>query len=433
MIYSKSHNVDRYKQSPLLANWILRQWCLLGFTIFFFSVAPSPVFAQAQVEEKKISQSMGLPAGLEIVDRDPSGHGLLCRLDGNPIMLVAGTPEQMGAAHGALLGKEAKRLIERVLYMVGGVDTLKGDQWFLDRMKEIQRRTLPHIPERFLTECDATARAAGIPQRDTRLANLFPERFHCSGVAVRGSASADGRVYHARVLDYMRDINLQGMSAVVVFMPQGYNNWMSVGYAGFLGTVTAMNEKGLAVGEIGGGGEGDWDGMPMSFLLRDIMERADTVEEALAILRETPRTCEYYYVFSDQSRNMVGVYCTPKKMLVLRPGEQSDLLPHIPKDTVMFSARDRADKLSERLQKYHGKIDAAAMIEIIKRPVAMKSNLHNAVFAPESLDMWFANAGKQTPACDEPYSHCNLGELIRFYEKAVPEATIATKNLVPAY
>ena len=60
---------------------------------------------------------------------------------------------------------------------------------------------------------------------------------------------------------------------------------MSLGYAGFIGTVTAMNEKGLAIGEMGGRGEGDWDGMPMSFLLRDVMERADTVDAALAILR----------------------------------------------------------------------------------------------------------------------------------------------------
>ena len=57
---------------------------------------------------------------------------------------------------------------------------------FLDRMEEIQRRTLPHIPERFLVECDALSRAARVSKRDGRYANLFPERFHCSGVAVRG-------------------------------------------------------------------------------------------------------------------------------------------------------------------------------------------------------------------------------------------------------
>ncbi len=357
---------------------------------------------------------------LTISARDPGGHGLLCQLEGRQlegqsILLVAGTSEQMGRAHGTLLAEKAKMLTERVLYLVGGIDTLQGDKWFLDRMAEINRRTRPHIPKRFLVEIDAAASAAGVSQRDARYANLFPERFHCSGVAVRGKASKDGRVYHARVLDYMRDINLQGASTVVVFMPEGYYKWMSFGYAGFIGTVTALNEHGLAVGEMGGAGVGDWDGMPMSFLLRDIMERAATVEEALAILQETPRTCEYYYVFSDKQRHMAGVRCTPDEMLVLRPGEQHELLPHVPEETVMFSAGKRAEALSRKLIQHYGQIDAQTMIDIIKRPVAMNSNLHNAIFCPESLDMWFANAGKKTPACDEPYVRCNLGELLRFY------------------
>ena len=242
----------------------------------------------------------------------------------------------MGHAHGTLLAEKAHMLTERVLYLVGGLDTIQGDKWFLDRMAEIERRTLPHMPKRFLTEIDAAAAAAGVSQRDGRYSNLFPERFHCSGVAVRGKASKDGRVYHARVLDYMRDINLQSASTVTIFMPNNYHAWMSLGYAGFIGTVTAMNERGLAVGEMGGKGVGDWDGMPMSFLLRDIMERASTVEEALTILRETPRTCEYYYVFSDRENNMAGVRCTPGEVMVLRPGEQHELLPFVPEETGIY-------------------------------------------------------------------------------------------------
>ncbi len=92
----------------------------------------------------------------------------------------------------------------------------------------------------------------------------------------------------------------------------------------------------------------------------------------------------------------------------------------MPDDTVLdLRSGDRAEVLSQRLQEFYGKIDVPTMIEIIKRPVAMNSNLHDAIFAPETLDMWFADAGKHTPACDEPYCHCNLGELIRFYRTAM--------------
>jgi len=37
------------------------------------------------------------------------------------------------------------------------------------------------------------------------------------------------------------------------------------------------------------------------------------------------------------------------------------------------------------------------------------------VFMPETLDMWFADAGKKTPACDEPYTRVNLRALLDFY------------------
>ncbi|MCA9259305.1 MAG: peptidase C45 acyl-coenzyme A:6-aminopenicillanic acid acyl-transferase, partial [Planctomycetales bacterium] len=132
-------------------------------------------------------------------------------------------------------------------------------------------------------------------------------------------------------------------------------------------------------------------------------------------LRETPRTCEYYYVLSDRSGTMAGVHCTPSRMKVLRPGEQDERLPPVPVDTVMFSGGSRAEELSRRLHDRHGSIDVPAMIDIIKRPVAMNSNLHNAVFVPESLEMYFANAGKHSCACDEPYHRCALDELLRFY------------------
>ena len=368
-------------------------------------------------EPQKIQE----PREIEVVARDPAGHGLLAKTQGKTVLMIEGTPEQMGTAHGTLLAEAVKKLTGKVLYLAGGAYSMSKANWFFDRMAEIEKRTSPHVPKRFITECDALAEAGGVSQRDGRYANLFPELFHCSGVAVRGKATRDGRVLHARVLDYMRDINLQAHAVVVVFMPEGHNKWISLGYAGFIGTVTAMNEKGLAVGEMGGRGEGDWDGMPMSFLLRDVMERAGNVEEALDILRSTPRTCEYYYVLSDKSRAMAGVYAVPSEITVLEPGKQHPRLPLVPEDTVFVSGPDRAKALSRRLQESYGKIDVATMMEIIKRPVAMSSNLHDAIFAPETLEMWVADAGKHTLACDEPYAHCDLAHLIRFYEGAIAE------------
>ena len=47
---------------------------------------------------------------IEVVARDPAGHGLLCKSQRKTILLVAGTPDQMGTAHGTLLGKKMGQL-----------------------------------------------------------------------------------------------------------------------------------------------------------------------------------------------------------------------------------------------------------------------------------------------------------------------------------
>jgi len=47
----------------------------------------------------------------------------------------------------------------------------------------------------------------------------------------------------------------------------------------------------------------------------------------------------------------------------------------------------------------------------------MKSDLHNALFAPGSMEFWVANAGNGTPACNEPYYHYSFKELLEQLDK----------------
>jgi len=190
-----------------------------------------------------------------------------------------------------------------------------------------------------------------------------------------------------------------------------------VSYAGLIGTVTAMNEKGLAMGEMGGGGQGKWDGLPMSFMMRRVMEECATVEEALSLMKSTPLTCDYYYILSDKNKSMSDVIAFAGSPLeILKPGEQNKKLPPVPKDTVYISGGKRAKLLGKRLHENFGKIDAKKMIEIIKHPVAMDSNLQNAVFLPQSLTFYFSDADNKTLACFMPYYKLNLKELIKFYQ-----------------
>lgn len=356
------------------------------------------------------------------------GAGRLEDHDGTKVLFLKGSPEEMGRQHGILMRRQVRNLVDKILYGVGIGSSFEKGRWFLGEIEEAQRRLLPFMDARYLRETDALALAANLEREEVRLANFFPELFHCSGFALYGRSTVDGRLYHGRVLDYLKGVGLEPNAVVMIHQPDQGFAWANVGYAGFIGTVTAMNERRISIGEMGGRGEGDWDGKPMAQLLREVMERAATLDQAIDILRRGPRTCEYYYVVADgNQKRAVGVAATPTLFELVEPGQSHPRLPHAIPDAVLLSAGDRYETLAARVKEQHGKLDAEGARRLMNRPVAMKSNIHSALFAPETLDFWVANADSANVASHTRYTHYNLGELLR----SAPPAT-ATASATPS-
>jgi len=342
------------------------------------------------------------------------GNGRLELLDGTRVLFLKGTPEEMGRQHGVLLRKEIRDLADRILYGVGVGSSFEKGRWFFGEIESAQRRLAPFMDERYFREMDAMASAANLSREEVRLSNFFPELFHCTGFALFGRATQGGALYHGRVLDYLRGFGLEQNAVVMVIQPDQGNAWVNISYAGMIGTVTAMNEKHLAIGEMGGRGQGRWDGKPMAELLREVMEKANTLEEAVALLRKGPRTCQYYYVVSDaKTKRAVGIAATPDQFETIAPGQSHPLLPHAIPDAVLMSAGERYEELVRRVQANYGKLDAEGARRLMRRPVCMTSNIHCALFAPDSLDFWVANADSQNVAAHARFTHYNLKELLQ--------------------
>ena len=341
------------------------------------------------------------------------GQGRLEIFDGTKVLFVKGTPEEMGRQHGALLKKQVRNNVGNVLYGLGVGGSLVSGTWFFGEMERAGERLTPYMDTRYLREMDALAAASGMAKEEIRMANLFPELFHCSGFAIYGDATQDGRLYHGRILDYFRGQGLEQNAVVIVSEPDEGNAWVNISYAGFVGSVTAMNEKHVAIGEIGGRGEGQWDGKPMAQLVREVMEKADTVEEAVEIMRRGPRTCEYYYVISDgKTRRAVSISATPDKFDVVWAGESHPMIPEAVKDAAVVSGGDRFTELIRRIKAGYGEFDDESARDLMTRPVCMKSNIHSVLFAPETLDFWVANADSKNVASATRYTHYNLADLL---------------------
>jgi hypothetical protein len=136
----------------------------------------------------------------------------------------------MGEQHGTLLRDEVRDLVKRVLYGVGIGSSFEKGRWFFGEIEQCVSRLSPYIDKRTLREMDAVAHAADLDPQEIRLANFFPEMFHCSGFALMGSATEGGRVYHGRILDYMKGIGLERNAVVTVFQPDQGHAWVNIGF-----------------------------------------------------------------------------------------------------------------------------------------------------------------------------------------------------------
>jgi dienelactone hydrolase len=385
---------------------------------------PSMRIERKPREEIEKQLARGVRRALEVLAPSPmltspralakqTPHGELMWIEGQRIALLHGSAQQIGNAHGELLKDEAVRCIDSVLYAFGSVQTVVTGRWFRDDLESAYERLSPHIPERHKVETRALAASLGMEPRLVEVLNVFPELFHCSGFAVFGNATADGKLYHGRVLDYMTTIGLQDAATTFIVAPDGMIPFANVGYAGFIGSVSGMNAEKISLGEMGGRGEGQWDGVPMATLMRRALEECSSLDMVKSLWQNSPRTCEYYYVFADgEERSAVGVAATPQSIQFVLPGEAHPLLGEGIEDSVVLSAGSRLEELRRRVQSGHGKIDVQAAMALMSRPVAMASNLHNVLFVPEDGVLYVANANHKQPAAERPYVKLDLQSLL---------------------
>ncbi len=355
------------------------------------------------------------PAAAETVARH--GQGWLETIDGYRVVHLKGTPFEMGEQHGALLREDVRQSIQFLLHDKGDEKLVDAgpieitSQTALKSIIEIQRR---HVPARYWEEMRGLAQGAGVDLAELHAVNFIPELFHCSGFAVMDSATADGTLYHGRVLDYGVDLGLQNHAVLIVAEPEGGVPFVNVSYAGFIGSVTGMNAEHISIGEMGGEGLGHWDGVPMALLVRQVLDSTKDLDQALAVFRDQPRTCEYFFVIADGETNRAAaIEASWNRFTIVRPGEADPLLPRAVDDAVLLSADDRYNLLVDRVEAQHGRLTAESALRLMDRPVAMKSNLHNALFEPRSTRFWVANASSDgEPAAKQKYHAFQLTELI---------------------
>jgi len=133
-----------------------------------------------------------------------------------------------------------------------------------------------------------------------------------------GATTQDGHLLAFRNLDWSSDTGISGAKALTFWVPdEGYAH-VTVGYLGFLGALSGMNEKGIVTGEVGSTGALERiQGEPWTIKHRDILQSTGDLDEALSYLTNTaendfnrPQTIGYNWLvtWGDPDGNGVDAH-----------------------------------------------------------------------------------------------------------------------------
>lgn len=321
-------------------------------------------------------------------------------------LYLSGSPYEMGFQHGRMIAADVRSAVSHVIRRVLMVAEA-------DMLDEVYDLMAFHIPVEEQEEMRGLAHGAGLPLRVIHWLHVIPEVSEfggrkklrksrngtsCSNVAAFGAATRDGSLLQLRVLDWKRELGVHQWPVILVHRPDtGYPS-VTFSFAGFIGCVTGMNSRHLALGEMGYGnpaGEETLEGLPFVFLFRKILREADSLDQALEIIRAAKGTCSYAYVLGDGAAGRAALVTVNRSRfdVVYPEGAFHDrrsgsLWPGIA--DVSYVSADQ-ERFRELIRARHGRLDVAGLKTIAKE-IARKSNIQNVIFRPETLEAWVSHA-----------------------------------------
>ncbi|MCZ2343204.1 MAG: C45 family peptidase [Bacteroidales bacterium] len=253
--------------------------------------------------------------------------GQLTHVAGVPVLIVRGSPAEIGEQFGVLAIKNAPAL--RTFRQQFLQDAGVADQEFF--LKLMAQRLQLGIPEPYRKELTAAATAGGWPLVDLLFANTvydLSSNMGCSTIVVDPARSATGKPLFARNFDWLPTPMISQHTLIAVFHPTGKRAFATITITPITGCITGMNDAGLtvAINEIPLRESADhsrfhWDGVPMLFAFRQVLEECRTISEAEQLLRKLPRTTSACMTICDSTGGAV-LELTPKTVF-LRHGDQA--------------------------------------------------------------------------------------------------------------
>ncbi len=141
------------------------------------------------------------------------------------------------------------------------------------------------------------ADASGVPFLLFRRIHMIGEltKGTCSMFGAWGAATAKGKTIQLRALDWDFDGPYWKYPLLTVYNPSSHiygNKWMNIGFMGWVGVISGINQHKMAISEIGvyfsdsSWGKESRFGNPFTFVLRDILQFDTTLEQSITRLKK---------------------------------------------------------------------------------------------------------------------------------------------------
>jgi hypothetical protein len=393
--------------------------------------------AQAADSDKEaVIAGAAQPASTARADEPVGGSGQRFEISEGearvPVVVVRGTPYEMGWRLGRLMREEIQKLVPAAVE--GFKDHLRLSYEQLDQAWAI---TAGHTDPRVLQQIAGLADGSGVPVRTLQYVHCLPllMPYSCSSIAAWGSATEDGHLYQTRNLDWSLEAGAHEFPAVVVYIPADGQPHVTPSFAGFIGAHCGMNAAGVVLSEIGDAPERE---MPYNLhaphftaWFRTLLYDADSLSAALDTFRALPQTKRYHFMFGD------GL--VEKKAVKIRAAAAN---PHAPADISIWSDDDSSDELAPEVLScvtYHdegrgafptlkaerGRINGPRLIALANQIPIKGGNVMNAVFDATGMRLWVSYAGGDKEAYQRPYVFLDLAKLDADHD-GKPDWTAAT-------
>jgi hypothetical protein len=376
------------------------------------------------------------------------------------VVWLTGTPYEMGFQHGSLLHDEIGSMGREI---INGLD-LAGRGLGLAQLA--RRRSSPEIAEECQGLADATADLGMTADGCMTLAfgDVFQEFFTytipnllfndgCAQFAAAGIATTDGRLYHGGTLDNDgRPIDYWiKNSTVFVRQPNNGIPHVFIGVPGALWPNSGLNAAGISIAldtahpnqvtdlDLDQGGSNVQ-------LMNQVLLRAQSLEDAIAIFEASPRMRANLIMVTDGKAKRAGVFELLGNTYALRELNENGVvymtnhfvsseLAGRDEQPLEESSPIRYDRLTQLLEpghpdSLHGKIDPVVMTKILRdrtNPYTFETSdvnvyddnmspggngsLRQVTFDPERKLFWIA-AG-EPPVPENPFLCFSLDELLK--------------------